>query len=321
MKSLPALLKSRVMANVDRRKIKPALESDEETCPTTDHQIPANFALSDVTEIHWYYHQNERPLPEQCDELEVITAESDSSIAQSGHYEGLVFRELARKRCEWFDGMPEGAASNVASSSSRDRRSLATSPTIKGRLKFQRQRSSSSVRSFRAEDSESSADDSSRTSTTAPRRTRPTLVPICLPPGCIPEEVIVQVPGSATPLPPEESFFLTVDKQLELDPWMSDIFEQAMSTSNPAPPDLISSPVSSALTVVYDLEEDVPPENNIISNYALKMFLQNHRVGYRRNAICEELEMNTGFVKINGAKFSLWHLRAELKNTLNICNL
>ena len=43
----------------------------------------------------------------------------------------------------------------------------------------------------------------------------------------------------------------------------------------------------------------------------------NQRVVYRRNAICEELEMITGFVKINGAKFSLWHLRAELQNNKN----
>ena len=140
--------------------------------------------------------------------------------------------------------------------------------------------------------------------------------------------MIAQVPaGSTTPLTPEARSFIIVDTQLELDPqqesepWMSDICEQALSMGNTDQPCLISSPVSPASIVVHDMEEDVSLENNIHSNYVLKMFLQNQRVVYRRNAICEELEMNTGFVKINGAKFSLWHLRAELQNTLNICNL
>ena len=90
LKSLPALHASRVMANVGRCKIKPSLE-------WSDDQIPANSAFSDVTEIEWYDPQN--------DELEVITADSDASTAQPGRYEGLVPRELAWKRCEWFDGM------------------------------------------------------------------------------------------------------------------------------------------------------------------------------------------------------------------------
>ena len=48
------------------------------------------------------------------------------------------------------------------------------------------------------------------------------------------------------------------------------------------------------------------------------LFMQNQREIVRRNAICEELEMTVGLVKINGMKFSLWHLRAELLNTVQI---
>ena len=53
----------------------------------------------------------------------------------------------------------------------------------------------------------------------------------------------------------------------------------------------------------------------------LKMFFENQNWVVRRNAICEELEMTTSLVKINGVKFSLWHLRAELVNTLKIRKL
>ena len=53
----------------------------------------------------------------------------------------------------------------------------------------------------------------------------------------------------------------------------------------------------------------------------LKMFFENQNWVVRRNAISEELEMTTSLVKINGVKFSLWLLRAELVNTLKIRKL
>ena len=286
-----------------------------ETYHAADHKIAKNSSSSYSNEADWYdVHTNKQLLTLQPDELEIITAaETDGSAAEPARYEALFSPGVVRKRCHWFDDKPEDVNSAMASSSPRDKRSGVVSPKqIYGRL-----RSSSSVRSFKDEEPE--FDYPSRNSSTAPRAAPSTLIPICLPPGCIPSEVIVQVPGSATP--PEARSIVTLDPQWEVKSWMSDIYDQVLSMDNPAQPGLVSAPFSSASIVVHDLGEDVSLENNDHSNAALRMFLQNHKVVHRRNAICKELEMNTGFVKINGAKFSLWHLRAELQKTIKFSNL
>ena len=152
---------------------------------------------------------------------------------------------------------------------------------------------------------------------TAACRVRSTVVSFCLPPGCIPSEVIAQVPAKVTHSTPEERSFVPLDKGLEVDPWINNISAEAYTLAKSAQAGMISAPCLSALTVVHDLKEDTFLESNLLANAVLKMFLENQNVVYRRNAICEELEMITGFVKINGAKFSLWHLRAELQNIKN----
>ena len=68
------------------------------------------------------------------------------------------------------------------------------------------------------------------------------------------------------------------------------------------------------MSIVHDLHDENWPEKD--GSTMLIGFLQSQKAAQRRNAICEELEMVTGLVKINGAKFSLWHLRKELPNTL-----
>ena len=129
--------------------------------------------------------------------------------------------------------------------------------------------------------------------------------------------MIAQVPAKVTYSTSKESGLVLLDKGCEVDPWINNIFAEAPSLTNPAQTGMKSAPGLSTLTVVHDLKEDISRGNNILSNAVLKMFLENQRVVNRRNAICAELEMIKGFVKINGAKFSLWELRAELHNIKN----
>ena len=84
---------------------------------------------------------------------------------------------------------------------------------------------------------------------------------------------------------------------------------------------VISAPVISTLPVAQDLEGDVSCEKCPSTDILLELFLENEERVVRRNAICGELEMTMSLVKINGVKFSLWHLRAELLNTLKIRKL
>ena len=69
-------------------------------------------------------------------------------------------------------------------------------------------------------------------------------------------------------------------------------------------PKVTSTSTSRGLIIVLDQEENIP-----LPCKMFKIFLQNSKVASRLNAPCEELEMVIGFVKVNGAKFSLWHLR------------
>ncbi len=301
------------MANVGRHKIQPSVAwEDKNSCAAlrANHQISTNSSSYDGSKVRINDDQID-PLLALHDELETITVELDSPSVQPGLHEAVVSEGVLRKRCQWFDDTPVAANADMASSS-QGKRSVAPSPKqICSRLRWRRHKSSSFVHNLRDEEPES--DCPSGYSSTAPREARPTLVPICLPPGCIPSEAIVQVPGKATQSKQEARAIVMADSQLEVDLWIIDICDQVLTQENPAP-GLISAPLS-ALTVVHDLKEDILPRDNLFANTVLNKFLQNQRVVYRRNAICEELEMNTGFVKINGAKFSLWHLRAELLNT------
>ena len=76
-------------------------------------------------------------------------------------------------------------------------------------------------------------------------------------------------------------------------------------------PKVTSASTSRGLITVLDQEENI-----LLPCKMFKIFLQNPKVASRRNATCEELEMVTGFVKVNGSKFSLWHLRNELRESL-----
>ena len=302
------------MANVGSRKKQPSvLRVEKETCPAADHQIQNNFSSYHAVEVHSSDDEIDTLLTSQCDELETLTAELDSPSDQPGHEEAMLAREVLRRRCHWFDEKPDAVGAE-------EKRSAApSSKHIFGRLRRQYHKFSSSVHNLCEEEPES--DSSSGFPSTVPREASPTLVPVCLPPGCVPSDVIVQVPEQATQSKQEALAIVVVDSQSEIDPWIVDLCNQALAAESPAEPGSISVPFSSVSTVIHDLEEDISPGNNLHANALLNKFLQNERVGYRRNAICEELEMNTGFVKINGVKLSLWHLRAELQVMLKKCNL
>ena len=202
----------------------------------------------------------------------------------------------------------------MASPLSLDKRPAAPSyKNIRERVKLQRKKSSCTVHSVLDENRDPDYSSRHSGSSTAVCTVRS----LCLPPGCIPSEVIAQMPAKVTYSTPKERSFVPLDKGWEVDPWINNICAEASTLKNPAEPGMISVPGLSALTVVHDLKEDIALENNLLANAVLKLFLENQRVVYRRNAICEELEMTTGFVKINGAKFSLWQLRAELQNIKN----
>ena len=264
--------------------------------------------MCDSGEAHGNGDKTDSLLTSDCDELENITLESDPSSPQPGFREALEFPEAVRKRCQWLDSLSvAGHANNECSSQGKC--SIAPSPKqIYGRLRKQEKKSSRPGYTFTDEELESGS--SSVRLTTAPHEVWTTAIPICLPPGCIPSEVMVQLPGKALQSELEARTFTMVDSQSEADPWIMDICDQALAERTQVQPGIISSPFLSAYTALHDLakEEDFSPGNTTLS-----LFLKNHRVVYRRNAICEELEMNSGFVKINGAKFSLWHLRGELR--------
>ena len=277
------------MANVAGRTIKPSVAWDDKgTCPTVD----GNEAHSN---------QTNKLLDLQCDELGTESAETDSAFTeQSGLHEGRFSRGVKQKRCQWFSDTQRAVDSNV------NKRSPApSSKKTRKRVQLQRKKSSCTVHSVSDENPDSVYSSGPSTAVCA---VRSTVVSLCLPPGCIPSEVIAQVSSEVTYSTPKEMSFVSLDIGCEVDPWINNICAEASTLTKPAQPGIISAPV------VHDLKEDISLENNLLANAVLEMFLQNQRVVYRRNAICEELEMITGFVKINGAKFSLWHLRAELQN-------
>ncbi|KAJ7355110.1 hypothetical protein OS493_027899 [Desmophyllum pertusum] len=330
------------MASIRTRKIKPTEASPEPTkawperteawannekCRTgrrADHQIQNNSTSSDGSEAGWKDDQTNTELTVLGDELEIITIDTDSSIAQPGLTKPELSRGgvLCKRRCHWFDEIQELVDANVASSScqGKQRSSPSSSPKkVYERLKLQRQRSSSRVHNFK--DEEYDSDCCLGYSRTTPCAAHPSPSP----PGCIPSEVIVQAPIEVGAHSKPEARLMITNADTESDPWNKDICDQAVTTLRPgnlARRGMIFAPVVFTSTAVHELEEaGISPEDNHMSNTGLKLFVQSQRIVYRRNAICEELEMITGFVKINGAKFSLWHLRIELLNTLKIRKL
>lgn len=293
------------MANVagPGRTIKPSVAWDDNgTCPSAD----GNESNSN---------QTNKLLDLQRDDLGTESAETDSALTeQSGLRERQLPQGVTQKRCQWFSDTQVAADSNASSPFSPNKRSTTPSSKIRKRVQLQRKKSSCRVHSVIDEnpDPDYSLGHSESESSTELCTIRSTVVSLCLPPGCIPSEVIAQIPAKVTYSTSKERSFVPLDKRWGVDLWINNICAEASTTlTNQAQPEMISAPV------VHDLKEDAVLGNNLLPNAVLEMFLQNQRVVYRRNAICEELERITSLVKINGRKFSLWHLRAELQNIKN----
>ena len=289
------------MANVVRRKIKPSVAWDDKgTCPTAN----GNEAQSKDNQTNMLMNL-------QCDGLGTESVESDSVLSrQSELREDPLSRGAAQKCCQWLSDTQEAVDANVASPLAQDKHSTVPSSKKICKLVKLQQKKSCPVLSVLHENRDL---DHSAVSTVDS-----TVVSLCLPPGCIPSEVIAQVPTKDTYSTPREISLVPLNKGWEGDPWINNICAEARALTDPAEHGMIFVPGLSALTVVHDLKEDIVPENNKpLASPVLEMFLQNRRVVCRRNAICEELEMITGFVKINGAKFSLWNQRIELQNIKN----
>ena len=281
------------MANAAGRTIKPSVARDDNgTFPTADGKEANSNQTNKLLDLR--------------DELGTESAETDSALTeQSGLHEDQLLRGVTQKRCQWFSDTQVDVDLNASSSFSPNKRSAAHSPKIRKRVQLQRKKSSCRVHSVidKNPGPDYSLGHSESESSTEVCTTRSTVISLCFPPGCIPSGVIAQISATS-----KERSFVPLDKGWEVDLWMDNICAEASTTlTNQAQPEMISAPV------VHDLKEDAELENNLLPNAVLEMFLKNHRVVYRRNAICEELERIMSLVKINGRKFSLWHLRAELQ--------
>ena len=317
MKSLPFLLKpkvGKVMANNGERKIKPfvALVEGEKNLTAECHE-QNNSSSSDGSETRCNDDQTSKQLTLPRDENEIRIVEEEFATAESESQERLFQGGLLRKRCHWVEDTQEPFSAEEANSSSTSNFPISPLKRIHGRRRWNGQKSPSPVQNLKGE--ECHFDYCFDYSRSTPPIAYPRHMQVCLPPGCIPTEVMVQVPQHATQSTLQLRDVMTEDT--EVDPWMKDICNQAMTLQNFAQP-----VTASALAVPGDLEGDVSQgKSQHFTDKVLGLFMQNQKGVGRRNAICEELEKTTSFVKINGAKLSLWHLRAELINTLKITKL
>ncbi|KAJ7383356.1 hypothetical protein OS493_028434 [Desmophyllum pertusum] len=191
------------------------------------------MASAKGSEAGWKDDQTNAQLTLLSEELETIIIDTDSSIpAQPGLTKRKVSRGgILRKRgCHWFDDTQELVDANVASSSSQGKQHASPSSwpkQIYERLRLQRHKSSSLVYNFR--DEEYDSDCCLEYSRTTPRAAHPSLVQVCLPPGCIPSEVIVQVPMElGAHSKPDARAMITPDT--ESDTWTKDICDQAVTS-------------------------------------------------------------------------------------------
>ena len=303
------------MANSSGRKIKPFVAwVDNEESLTTDHQMQKNSSLPDGSEAHWSDDQTSKQMTLSCDEPEIRTAEGEFSTAES---EFQKQRGGLRKRCHWFDDTAESFDADAANSSSANNFSISSPIRTFRRRRWKEKKSSSSAQTLKDKDCHSA--NCAEYSRATPPATYPGHMQVCLPPGCIPTDVIVQVPENDTQSTPQWRNVMTEDTEVDL--WMQDICHQAMTLRNSFVQPVFSAPVISTLPIARDLEREVSLEIIPSTDILLRLFLENQKGVVRRNAICEELEMTTSLVKINGVKFTLWHLRAELLNTLKIRKL
>lgn len=233
-----------------------------------------------------------------------------SEVDERGLHQYPLSTEELQKRCKLFEGTEEPAGASVSFSFAHSNQSKMSPKNLYHQFKSRRDASPTTICSL--EDEEHHFALFSQQPASASLKTNPkSPVPICLPPGCIPSNMIVQFTRKESQSGIQEE--VTMEAGEELDMWVRDILDQISL----AEPDIIPQVVEKGVTTVQDLDEEVFLENNQLRG-TFNCFLESQKASNHRNAICEELEMMTGIVKVNGARLSLWHFRKELPKTLKL---
>ena len=276
----------------------------EETFRTAQCHIHRNsspFNSDEVCRTDGYEHHG---LAIQTAEVEYHAAVS-STLQPGIHRQQMTLDlESLHKTCHWFDDIEAPADTHAALFSSQTNRST--------RLlkKIYRQVSLTAVCSLTVQVTEESEFHFTPSeSSTASHNPSRTVIEVCFPPGYIPSNTIVQVTRERSQSEAKAKATIKQNDGLELNLWIEDICNQALTFENFSRPGIICAP---CVAVVHDLEEETSPEESHLACSMFKSFLENKIAPHRRNATCEEIELTTSFVKINGAKFSLWHLRNQL---------
>jgi len=284
---------------------------EKENTHSTNHQIQKNLTFLDGDQTHLENKNEKRLLSQQPEELDCFVAvddKTDCSTVQLGLRQDPTPREELTKRCQWFHGFNQPVSTNAAPSPSQRNHSKLSPKQVYRRMESRRQVSPTAICSLKAEECESEFPPPH--SQAASRKATQFQVGVCLAPGSIPSNMIVQLTREESESGKETKAIMEIDGERDL--WLEDICNQALTKENADEPGTMTAPVEAGVTIVHDLQDEICPAEN--GN--LDGFLQSRKASQRRRAICEELEMVMGLVKINGAKFSLWHLRKELLQTI-----
>ena len=299
------------MASNNIFRIIPPVEYDEEeNTHSPDHQIQNRVRSLDGAQAHL-----SEQLVAQYEELvEYISVDTktDASVRQPEPSQYPMTREELYKRCHWFDDFEEPVGTSETLSPCQSNVSRLSPKLLYRQVKSRWQVSPTRLSTL--EDEEDELGLPAEQLAAGSKSTSQTVVQVCLPPGCIPSNVIVDLSREESRSGTEAAVTVMADDEVDI--WVEDIckqtnFEQAGN---------IFPLVETDIDIVHDLG-DVWPENSYLATTTFSFFVQSKKAPCRRNAICEELEMLTGFVKVNGAKFSLWHLRKDLLKALKLRKL
>ena len=189
---------------------------------TTDQQMQKNSSLPGGSEAHWGDDQTSKQFTLSCDKPEIRTPKQEFSTADSEFQEQ---RAGLRKRCHWFDEPVESLDADGANSSSPNNFSIPSARRAFGWRRWKEGKSSSSVQTLKDKDYHFA--NCAEYSRDTPPATYPRHMQVSFPPGCIPTDVILQVPQNDTQSTPQWRNVTTEDTEVDL--WMQDICDQAMT--------------------------------------------------------------------------------------------
>lgn len=292
------------MAGINNGLFKSLEEGDDKkNTQTTIREVQQTWNKADSV---WFcIDENEEPADLEC-HIAV------SSPSEPGLHQQPELLETLHKRCRWFDEIeePQNADASTYTSSHQCNRSRISPKTLFQAAKLRQKVLPSTASSLMNDESDFCPPQPPAASNKATQA----IVEVSFPPGCVPSNAIVHINRMLEPQPVVEVIAAAELEHEDLnDSWIQDLCNQPLSLEGPFGPEITSAPTSCRLITVHDLAEENTAQMNPLPCKMFKIFLQNPKVAGRRNATCDELEMVSGFVKVNGARFSLWHLRNELK--------